>query len=149
MDISTELLRNNNNSDTEDLYILSTNKHIILNAKGKKDSLGVELNKKQSNIIKQSKSEIIGIHNHLTNLPPNDSDFATVGYRKYKYGIVVTHNGKVYMYSTGDRPFLSYLLDNRIDKYCSKAYNLSIREAYEKALNEFRKEYGISCQKLE
>ncbi len=45
MDISTELLRNNNNSDTEDLYILSTNKHIILNAKDKKDSLGVELKK--------------------------------------------------------------------------------------------------------
>lgn len=146
---SIELLRNNNNSDTEGLYILSTNKHIILNAKGKKDSLGVELNKKQSDIIKQSKSEIIGIHNHPTNLPPNGSDFATAGYRKYKYGIVVTHNGKVYMYSTGDRPFLSYLLDNRIDKYCSKAYNLSIREAYEKALNEFRKEYGISWQELE
>ena len=34
-------------------------------------------------------------------------------------------------------------------KYCSKEYNLNIKEAYEKALNEFRKEYGISWQEIE
>ena len=45
--------------------------------------------------------------------------------------------------------FCAYLLDNRIDKYCSKEYNLNIKEAYEKALNEFRKEYGISWQEIE
>lgn len=93
--------------------------------------------------------EMIGIHNHPTNLLPNGSDFTAAGYRGYKYAIVVTHDGRIYKYSVGNRPFLPALLDSRIDKYCAKEYNSNTREAYEKALNEFRKEYGISWQEIE
>lgn len=147
---SMELLRYTNNSDTEGLCVICvSNKQVLLNIRGEKDAIGVELNKKQISIINNYKTDIIGIHNHPTNLLPNGSDFVAAGARGYKYGIVVSHDGRIYKYSAGDKPFLPYLLDNRIDKYCSKEYNLSIREAYEKALNEFRKEYGISWQEVE
>lgn len=147
---SIELLRNNNNSDTESLCIITVpNKQVLLNVRGERDALGVELSKKQSGIVKNCKMEMIGIHNHPTNLLPNGSDFTAAGYRGYKYGIVVTHDGRIYKYSVGSRPFLPALLDSRIDKYCAKEYNLNTREAYEKALNEFRKEYGISWQEIE
>lgn len=147
---SIELLRNNNNSDTEGLCIITVpNKQVLLNVRGERDALGVELSKKQSSIVKNCKMEIVGIHNHPTNLLPNGSDFTAAGYRGYKYGIVVTHDGRIYKYSVGNRPFLPALLDSRIDKYCAKEYNLNTREAYEKALNEFRKEYGISWQEIE
>ncbi len=147
---SIELLRNNNNSDTEGLCIITVpNKQVLLNVRGERDALGVELSKKQSGIVKNCKMEIVGIHNHPTNLLPNGSDFTAAGYRGYKYGIVVTHDGRIYKYSVGNRPFLPALLDSRIDKYCAKEYNLNTREAYEKALNEFRKEYGISWQEIE
>ena len=147
---SIELLRNNNNSDTEDLCIITVpNKQVLLNVRGERDALGVELSKKQSSIVKNCKMEMVGIHNHPTNLLPNGSDFTAAGYRGYKYGIVVTHDGRIYKYSVGNRPFLPALLDSRIDKYCAKEYNLNTREAYEKALNEFRKEYGISWQEIE
>lgn len=144
---SIELLRNNNNSDTEGLCIITVpNKQVLLNVRGERDALGVELSKKQSSIVKNCKMEMVGIHNHPTNLLPNGSDFTAAG---YKYGIVVTHDGRIYKYSVGNRPFLPALLDSRIDKYCAKEYNLNTREAYEKALNEFRKEYGISWQEIE
>lgn len=147
---SIELLRNNNNSDTEGLCIITVpNKQVLLNVRGERDALGVELTKKQSSIVKNCKMEMVGIHNHPTNLLPNGSDFTAAGYRGYKYGIVVTHDGRIYKYSAGNRPFLPALLDSRIDKYCAKEYNLNTREAYEKALNEFRKEYGISWQEIE
>jgi hypothetical protein len=147
---SIELLRNNNNSDTEGLCIITVpNKQVLLNVRGERDALGVELSKKQSSIVKNCKMEMVGIHNHPTNLLPNGSDFTAAGYRGYKYGIVVTHDGRIYKYSVGNRPFLPALLDSRIDKYCAKEYNLNTREAYEKALNEFRKEYGISWQEIE
>ena len=147
---SIELLRNNNNSDTEGLCIITVpNKQVLLNVGGERDALGVELSKKQSSIVKNCKMEMVGIHNHPTNLLPNGSDFTAAGYRGYKYGIVVTHDGRIYKYSVGNRPFLPALLDSRIDKYCAKEYNLNTREAYEKALNEFRKEYGISWQEIE
>lgn len=144
-----EILRTNNNCDTEELCILSaTKKKPILNVKGKKDALGVELNKKQLSIIREYKDIIIGIHNHPTNTPPNGSDFVAAGYRKYKFGIVVTHDGRIYKYSVGNKAFAPILLDNRIDKYCSKEYNFNIYEAYAKALNDFRKEYGILWQEI-
>lgn len=147
---SMDILRSNNSSDTEGLCVISvSNRQVLLNVRGKPDAIGVELNKKQMSIINKHKNNIIGIHNHPTNLLPNGSDFVAAGARGYQYGIVVTHDGRIYKYSVGDKPFLPYLLDNRIDKYCSKEYNLNIKEAYEKALNEFRKEYGISWQEIE
>lgn len=147
---SMDILRSNNSSDTEGLCVISvSNRQVLLNVRGKPDAIGVELNKKQMSIINKHKNDIIGIHNHPTNLLPNGSDFVAAGARGYQYGIVVTHDGRIYKYSVGDKPFLPYLLDNRIDKYCSKEYNLNIKGAYEKALNEFRKEYGISWQEIE
>lgn len=147
---SMDILRSNNSSDTEGLCVISvSNRQVLLNVRGNPDAIGVELNKKQMSIINKHKNDIIGIHNHPTNLLPNGSDFVAAGARGYQYGIVVTHDGRIYKYSVGDKPFLPYLLDNRIDKYCSKEYNLNIKEAYEKALNEFRKEYGISWQEIE
>lgn len=39
-------------------------------------------------------------------------------------------------------------LDMKIDKYMRNGYNLSINDAYEKALNELRKEYSITWQEM-
>ena len=45
---SIELLRNNNNSDTEGLCIITVpNKQVLLNVRGERDALGVELSKKR------------------------------------------------------------------------------------------------------
>lgn len=144
-----ELLRENNNTDTEGMYIISTRtRKVILHEKGEENSLSVQLNKRKLAVLRKSNNQIIGMHNHPTNLLPNGSDFVAAGYRGYRYGIVVTHDGRIYKYSVGNKPFLPSLLDTRIDKYCSREYNLTIREAYEKALNEFRKEYGISWQEI-
>ena len=123
-------------------------KKVILHEKGEVNSLCVQLNKRKLAVLRKSNSPIVGMHNHPTNLLPNGSDFVAAGYRGYQYGIVVTHDGRIYKYSVGNKTFLPSLLDNRIDKYCSREYNLTIREAYEKALNEFRKEYGISWQEI-
>ena len=68
-------MRNNNNSDTEGLCVITVpNKQVLLNVKGEKDAIGVELSKKQSSILRKCNMEIIGIHNHPTNLLPNGSD---------------------------------------------------------------------------
>lgn len=141
------LLTKNNGTDTEGLYILNRNGKTILNINGLKNQLGVSLSDKELSIIRNYNYKI-GIHNHPTNLLPNGSDFVAAGYRKYDFGIVVTHDGKIYKYSVGDKYFTSGLLDKRIDKYINGEYNLSIEDAYIKALNEFREEYGIKWQEV-
>lgn len=103
---SMDILRSNNSSDTEGLCVISvSNRQVLLNVRGKPDAIGVELNKKQMSIINKHKNDIIGIHNHPTNLLPNGSDFVAAGARGYQYGIVVTHDGRIYKYSVGDKPF--------------------------------------------
>lgn len=144
---AVNLLTRNNGTDTEGLYILNRNGKTILNINGLKNQLGVSLSDKEISIIRNYNYKI-GIHNHPTNLLPNGSDFVAAGYRRYDFGIVVTHDGKIYKYSVGNKYFTPGLLDKRIDKYINGGYNLSIEDAYIKALNEFREEYGIKWQEV-
>ena len=146
---AVKLLSQNKNSDTEGVFIInSQNGKTILNKRGEKDALGVGLTDRDLRIIR-NQSSIVGIHNHPTNLPPNGSDLTAAGYRKYDFGIIVTHDGRVFKYSVGNKPFVTQALDARIDKYKGKDYNLSVEDAYIKALNEFRKEYNISWLEVE
>ncbi|MFQ8893540.1 MAG: hypothetical protein ACLR6Z_00455 [Dorea sp.] len=44
---------------------------------------------------------VIGIHNHPTNILPTGSDFVAAGARKYEFGIIATHDGRVFSYKVG------------------------------------------------
>lgn len=139
-------LTHNNGTDSESLFIVDTqNGHLLFQKHGRADTLGVELSAADIAFIRSHKGTIIGIHNHPTNLPPTGSDFVAAGYRGYSFGIVVTHDGRVFQYSAGDRPFLPTLLDSKVDKYCGSPYNMSVENAFEKALDELREESGATC----
>ena len=143
-----KLLERNKGTDTEGTYILNAKTgKVILNKQGKKNGLEVSLTIKENQIIKTYK-EIVGIHNHPTNLLPNGDDFVAAGYRKYDFGIIVMHNGTIIKYKPGEKPFMPILLNSRIDKYLSREYNMDINEAYMKALNEMRKEYSIEWHEV-
>lgn len=76
-------------------------------------------------------------------------DFAVAGYRKYKFGIVACHNGKVYYYSSANaRPFLPGVIDDAVDKFLTKQYDLSVEKAFERALNDAANAYGIEWREL-
>lgn len=56
-------------------------------------------NKPMNNMLNESKEyTIIGIHNHPNSNSPSIADIITARNRKYKYGIVCCHDGKVYKY---------------------------------------------------
>lgn len=145
---ATAMLVHRNGTDGEDLYIVDLNGNLLLRKISNKKELSVGVSEKEIELIRKN-TGIIGMHNHPTNVLPTGSDIAAAGYRRYEFGIVVTHEGRVYRYSAGNKPFLPSLLDARIDKYCSVEYNLSTEEAYKKALNEFKKEYGITWEEIE
>lgn len=146
---ATASLVHRNGTDGEDLYIVDAKTgNLLLRKISSKNALEVNVKREEIASLLKNKTGLIGIHNHPTNILPTGSDFAAAGYRKYKFGVVVTHDGRVFKYSSGDRPFLASLLDNRIEKYQRKEYNLSKEEAHIKALNEFRKEYGITWEEI-
>lgn len=71
-----------------------------------------------------------------------------LGARNYDFGVVVTHDGWVFTYRAGNKPFRSEYLDKSVDTYVSASYNYDIEKAQIKALTEFGKECGIEWKKL-
>lgn len=142
------MLVHRNGTDGEDLYIISakTGKRLFSKTNGG-SKLGVELTPEEIILIKgYAETEgIIGIHNHPTNLHPTGSDFVAAGSRKCKFGVVVTHDGRVFQYKVGSR---SEYFNKTVDKYVSEPYNYDIEDAQLEALNEFGKEYGIEWTEL-
>lgn len=142
------MLTHRNGTDGEDLYIISKKAGKKLFSKTNSNNiLGVELNKEEIELIRQMPSKI-GIHNHPTNILPTGSDFVVAGYRKYDFGLVITHDLKVFKYKVGNKPFPATYLDNKVDKYMGKNYNLPILEAQEKALQELSKEGLIEWKEI-
>ncbi len=144
---ATAMLTHRNGTDGEDLYIIDSNGKLLLRKIAEKNELGVTITRAETQKIRE-KGKCISIHNHPTNIKPTGSDFAVAGYRKYDFGVVVTHDGHVYKYSVGNRVLTAGILDNRIDKYTKNPYNLSVKDAHNKALDDLKKEYGISCEEL-
>lgn len=147
---ATAMLTHRNGTDGEDLYIIDAKTgKLLLRKISEKNKLEVGVSESELAVIRsQVKGSLIGIHNHPTNIYPTGSDFAAAGYRQYQFGIVVTHDGRVFKYSVGERPFSPILFDSRIDKYQSAPYNMGVEEAHRKALNEFREEYGVSWSEI-
>ncbi len=86
------------------------------------------------------------MHTHPTNIPPTGSDFVAVGYRGYDFGLVITHDGRLYKYATGNMPFHKEIIDKYIAQYRNPPYNLNEDEAEEKVILELRR-FGLKCEK--
>lgn len=144
------MLTHRKGSDAEDLYIIhaKTGKLLYRNITGD-EKFGVTVpDDVIEKLRKKYNGNIIAIHNHPTNIPPTGSDYSTAGYRGYQFGVVVTHDGRVYTYKPGDKPFYHGLLDKRVDKYTKPDYNFSVEKAHERVLEEFVEEYGISWEEI-
>lgn len=144
------MLTHRKDSDFEDLYIIDSETGKLLFRKTNSDiKLMVDVKENEiDEILRNHKDKMIAIHNHPTNILPTGADFSAAGYRGYKFGIVVTHDGRVFKYAAGKKPFMAELLDRRIEKYKQAGYNSSIEEAHIRALNEFSEEYGISWEEI-
>jgi len=146
---ATAMLTHRKGTDGEDLYIIDAQGNLLLRKIAGENELGVEVSKEEANMLRTLyPGETIGIHNHPTNILPTGSDFVVAGYRKYKSGIVVTHDGRVFLYKAGNKPFRSEFFNRVVDKYYSAPYNYDIEKAHKKALSDFKKECGIEWKEL-
>lgn len=134
----------------EDLCILTEDKGELIGlTSGKVRNKTVYTDKLRTKIGGYGRNELISIHNHGTNLPPTGADFASLGYRGYKFGIVACHDGRVFYYSTKNaKPFTAMHFDNTVDKFMRTNYNLGKEDAIRKTMQQFVKDYGIEWREL-
>lgn len=143
-------LTKNNGTYTESMlaYNVDTMKDIIRKT-GKKDALGIDLTEGEVLTIKNTNGDKIGIHTHPTNIPPTGSDFVASAYRGYKYGVVVTHDGRVYKYTPPTSVVTPRYIDAVIDKNIHGVYNdEEVYRRYTEALNKLSKECGLTWEEM-
>ena len=140
---SKAILTHRNGTDKEDLCLIdSQTGKIVGRQSNSKIDFGVEYNSSIENAIKNNpRCTLISIHNHPTNNPPTGSDFVSNGSNGYKLGIAVTHNGKVFTYKAGEKPFSATTFGKQVDKY--RGFGYTEYDAIINVLNDFSVEYGI------
>ena len=133
----------------EDLTSLSLDGSLVGQTSGK-----VKYETRYSKRIKEtvqaaSPYSLVSIHNHGTNVPPSGADFGSAGEKRYAFGIVVCHNGKLYKYSAKNaRPFAASIIDTKVDIYRKPPYDMSENDAFLRALNDAQKAYGIEWSEI-
>ena len=139
-----------NGTDKEDMCLIdSITGKIVGRQTNSKTDFGVDYNQNLKNaVLSYPPYTLISIHNHPTNNPPTGSDIVSNGYRKYKLGIVVTHNGKVYTYKAGNKSFSQDFFAKTVDNFRKEYYNLSENDAIIKTLERLKVDYGIDWSEL-
>lgn len=145
---SKDILTHRNNSYCEDMYLIDTvsQKVVGVQTHSKLPQEVVYNDSLKSALKKHPPNTLISIHNHPESKPPSGSDFYSCGIRKYKKGIICCHNGDVYVYQTGKKPFTAVLFDKTVDKYKRMPYNMNEKDAYIATLKQFEKDYGIKWE---
>lgn len=150
---SLDILKHRDNTDFEDMYVIDLDsKKVVGVQRHSEETLEVTPNKSTIDSRNRYKNTIT-IHNHPSNLPPSGSDFVVNGYyrnvvKANEIGLNICHNGDIYYYKAGNKSFGAHIFDKNVARFQELPYNLSEGEAFEKALNILRRDYGITWKKL-
>lgn len=88
-------------------------------------------NRKMVDMLKETEPyTIIAIHNHPGSSVPSLADLSVCGRRKYKYGIVVCHDGKIYKYDVDKDKFNPAIANAALDKMEIEGYNHDIKKMF-------------------
>lgn len=143
-------ITHNNGTYTETVTVIDaiTGKKIIQKT-GEKNGFGVTLDKSELAKVFDHVGGKIGIHNHPTNILPTGSDFVAAASRGYQFGIVVTHDLKVYKYTGPTKYVTQQAIDLIIDKNTRFAYTDKEKiNGFWNAMDELERRFGITCIEL-
>lgn len=133
----------------EDLSVVSHSGELIGATSGQVPNETFYTDTLTEKIKKHPANSLVVVHNHGTNTPPSGADLVSAGHKKYDFGIVACNDGKVYLYDVKNAsPFTTTMFDKTVDKYRLAPYNMGEVEAYEAALTQFEKDYGIHWREL-
>ena len=100
--VSKTILRRCDGTEHEDMYLLGMDGEIISKVTDSVSRLGVNYTedfRKALDDIAENGTPVIAIHNHPHGTPPSSDDFRKAFENKYSVGVIIGHNGQVYVYS--------------------------------------------------
>ena len=138
--IAKKMLLHRSGTEYEDMYWIDLiNGKIvckITDSKYKKKILYTTTIKK---MIKKSEN-LLTIHTHPASFPPSIDDINSNYDHNYEIGIVICHDGRVYMYSAEERINVNYY-KLTVEDYLKNGYNEDTAQI--EALKELQKKFSI------
>lgn len=138
--IAKKMLLHRSGTEYEDMYWIDLiNGKIvckITDSKYKKKILYTTTIKK---MIKESEN-LLTIHTHPDSFPPSIDDINSNYDHNYEIGIVICHDGRVYMYSAEERINVNYY-KLTVEDYLKNGYNEDTAQI--EALKELQKKFSI------
>ena len=138
--IAKKMLLHRSGTEYEDMYWIDLiNGKIvckITDSKYKKKILYTTTIKK---MIKKSEN-LLTIHTHPDSFPPSIDDINSNYDHNYEIGIVICHDGRVYMYSAEERIHVNYY-KLTVEDYLKNGYNEDTAQI--EALKEMQKKFSI------
>ena len=138
--IAKKMLLHRSGTEYEDMYWIDLiNGKIvckITDSKYKKKILYTTTIKK---MIKKSEN-LLTIHTHPDSFPPSIDDINSNYDHNYEIGIVICHDGRVYMYSAEERINVNYY-KLTVEDYLKNGYNEDTAQI--EALKEMQKKFSI------
>lgn len=104
---ANEILAHRDRTHYEDIAFVFENKTLISKNYDYYDSVNkiskCKPTKKMLNMLSESRPySVIAVHNHPASYVPSDEDIFAASKRKYKYGVVLCHNGMIYKYQVDE-----------------------------------------------
>ena len=148
-DISKTMLKHCDGTDHEDMYLLNMDGSVISKVTDSASRFGInysdEFKKALADVV-QNNTPVIAIHNHPHGTPPSIDDFRKAFENKYAIGIVVGHNGQVYVYSNNSVELSMNdcdEIDNAIKTFYQMGWDI------DRASKEIYNEHGLGYTILE
>ena len=103
--VARDMLAHCDGTEHEDIYLLSMDGKVISSVTDSVSQLGINYTddfKRALEDVAANGTQVIAVHNHPHGTPPSSDDFRKAFENKYATGIIVGHNGQVYVYSNND-----------------------------------------------
>lgn len=129
--VARDMLLHRSGTKFEDLAYIDSNtgKYIVNNSFDKESC--VNPTKKMNKMLKNANDyTIIGVHNHPGSSVPSIGDILACVKRKYKCGIVVCHDGKIYQYSITEEKFNKIICNYALERMEKEGYTDSVKNMF-------------------
>ncbi len=143
--LSKKMLEHRSGTKFEDMYWIDPVKLTII-AEETESNLEEEIKYAENIISKiQRYDNLITLHSHPNSFPPSISDLNSNYYNHYDIGIVVCHDGKIFIYSSGQEINEDYY-KLTVEEYLKSGYNEY--EAQIWALEELQSKFDILVKEV-
>lgn len=120
--LAKKMLNHRSGTQYEDMYWIDIDTlEIVASETDQRKEGSIKYSKRTKKVIKERR-RLLTIHTHPNSMPPSLADIISAKIHRYVMGLVLCHNGKIFMYKTNWN-ISYYFYESKIAKYKQLGYD--------------------------